>query len=118
MSTRYAVIPACCTVIILILLGAGCTTTSIGDVAYNNNTLVVSVDNTGELTDAFVQVTVYRIKDFSQQKQTVIEVPVTFHRGQNRILIPESLLPGSYKLYVYILKPDGRQTATIRDIVV
>jgi hypothetical protein len=118
MSTRCLALPVCCAVLVLVLMGTGCTTTSIGDVAYRNGTIAVSLANTGEPGDAFVQVTVYEIKDLHQEKIAVLQTPVTLQRGQNRVLVPVTLPPGSYKLYVYILKPDERQTATIKDIIV
>ncbi len=111
-------LPACCALLILFLLGAGCTSNSIGDVAYRNGTLVVQVTSTGEPADAFVQVTVYEIRDFQQKEMTVLVAPVTLHRGVNEVLVPGTLAPGKYKLYVYLLKPDEHQTATIRDIEV
>jgi hypothetical protein len=118
MSSRSNIPLACSAMLVLLLAGAGCTTTSIGDVAYRNNTLIVSINNSGAPVDAFVQVTVYEIRDFNQQKLTVLQAPATIRQGPNEVLVPAELPPGSYKLYVYILKPGERETATIRDIVV
>jgi hypothetical protein len=118
MFFRELVPPACCALLMLLLLGAGCTTTTIGDVEYRNGTLAVQVTSTGEPGDAFVQVTVYEIKEFHQRQLAVFTAPVNLRHGENEVLVPGSLPPGKYKLYVYILKPDERQTATIRDIEV
>jgi hypothetical protein len=108
----------CCALVILFLQTAGCTSNAIGDVGYRNGTLVVHVTSTGEPYDAFVQVTVYEVRDFSQKEMTVLTAPVTLQRGENEVRVPGNLPPGQYKLYVYILKPGERQTATIRDIEV
>jgi hypothetical protein len=118
MSVPSSMLPVCCTLLIIFLLGAGCTTNTIGDVAYRNGTLEVLVTSTGEPGDAFVQVTVNQVKDFQQKEVTTIVAPATLKHGENVVLVPGSLAPGKYKLYVYILKPDERQTATIRDIEV
>jgi hypothetical protein len=118
MSTRHGAVSVCCAVLILAIISIGCTTTTIGDVAYRNGTIIVSVSNAGDPGGAFIQVTVYEIKDLHQQKMTVLQTPVILQRGQNEVVIPGTLPPGTYKLYIYILKPDERETATIRDIVV
>ena len=118
MSARYRTPCFCGVLIILLLLGAGCTSTAIGEVTYTNGTLLVPVTCSGEPTDAFVQVTVYEIRDLHQQEITFRQVPVTLRQGANEVLVPLSLPLGTYKLYVYILTPGDRQTATIRDIVV
>jgi hypothetical protein len=118
MSLRCPAWFACSVLLALILLGSGCTSTLIGDVTYRNSSLLIPVTNTAEPRDAYVQVTMYEIKDLHQQEMQVIQVPVTLTRGENEVIIPVTLPPGSYKLYVYILNPGERQTATIRDIVV
>jgi hypothetical protein len=118
MSTRNGAISVCCAVLILIVISIGCTTTAIGDAAYRNGTITVSISNAGDPGEAFIQITVYEIKDLHQQKMTVLQTPVILQHGQNEVVIPVTLSPGTYKLYIYILKPDQRETATIRDIVV
>jgi hypothetical protein len=118
MSAWNGPLLAGCAVLILVLAGAGCISVSIGDVAYRNNTLAVTVINNGEPGDAFIQVTVYEINNFQQRKMTVVQVPYTLQRGENIVPVPANLPQGTYKLYVYIMKQDQRQTATIRDIVV
>ena len=118
MSARYRTLCFCCTLLVLLLLGAGCTSPAIGEVSYTNGTLLVPVTSSRESVDAFVQVTVYEIADLRQQEMTFRQVPVTLRQGENKISVPLPLPPGTYKLYVYILTPDDRQTATIRDIVV
>jgi hypothetical protein len=106
-----------CILLILCLL-AGCTSATIGDVAYHNGTVTVRVTRDQEPGDAFVQVTVYEIRNFHQEEKTVFSTPVMLQRGENTVQVPGTLQPGTYKLYVYILKPGDRQTATIRDIEV
>jgi len=118
MSARCRAIFFACAILVLVLIGAGCTSTAIGDVSYSNGTIIVPVTCTGEPADAFVQVTIYEIKDFSQHELTFIQVPVTLSPGANEVLVAAPLPAGTYKLYVYVLKPGERQTATIRDIVV
>ncbi len=118
MSARCRALCSCCILLVLLLLGAGCTSNAVGDVAYRNGTIFFPVTCSGEPGDAFVQVTVYEIKNFHQQELTFLQVPVTLKPGENEVTVPITLPPGAYKLYVYILTPGERQTATIRDIVV
>ncbi len=118
MPDRCSVPFAVVLVLAATILGAGCTTSTIGDVVYDNGTLQVPITCTGETGDMFIQVTVYRIADFHQEELASVQQPVTLVSGENRVSVPLPLSPGSYKLYIYILTPGGRQTATIRDIVV
>lgn len=104
--------------LILLLLAAGCVTTEIGPVAYNNGTCTVQVTNSGDTSDLFVQLTVYELRNLRQEEMTVIQVPVTLHPGSNTVAIPIDLPAGSYKMYVYILTGSDRKTAAIRDITV
>jgi len=118
MSARYCAPGFWCTLLVLFLLVAGSSPPPLGEVSYANGTLLVPVTTSTESAEAFVQVTVYEIADLRQQEMTFRQVPVTLRQGENRISVPLGLPPGTYKLYVYVLTPDDRQTATIRDIVV
>jgi len=44
--------------------------------------------------------------------------PLTLHQGETIAVIPGTLEPGQYKLYIYLIQNGERRTATIRDIVV
>ena len=107
-----------CALVLILAAGTGCTSVTIGEVSYNNGTLTVPVTSPAGPVESFVQVTVYEIKDFHQQEMRTVQQPVTLAAGENPVQVPLSLDPGTYKLYVYILTPGERQTATIRDIVV
>ncbi|PKG33069.1 hypothetical protein [Methanoregula sp.] len=102
--------------IILVLASSGCTTARIGEVTVTEGDLLIDVNNRGAPSDAFVQVTVYEVRDLHQQERLVIQQPATLQTGENSILVPAGLPPGTYKLYIYILSPAERTTATIRDI--
>ncbi|NMB77909.1 MAG: hypothetical protein GYA23_02300 [Methanomicrobiales archaeon] len=109
---------ACSLLLIACLAGAGCTSAVFGDVTYTGNELHVAITNSGVETEAWVQVTVFELKDFHQEEVQSIQQEIVLKNGSNEIVIPAKLAPGRYKLYLYILKPGERQTATIRDIVV
>jgi hypothetical protein len=53
-----------------------------------------------------------------QQEENVTMTPVKLESGNNTILIPGTFKPGTYKLYMYVLRNGDRETAVIRDIVV
>lgn len=107
---------ACAFLVVLMIASTGCTGVSIGEVSYSKGMLDVPVTNTGAESEAFVQVTVYEIVDFHQQEFLFVQEPVTLNTGENAVSVPVDLPPGDYKLYVYVLKPGERETATIRDI--
>ena len=105
----------------LLLLSAGiggCLSMSIGDAVYTSGTIVVPVANTGSMGDAYIQVTVYQVKNLEQHEFTVLYTPVTLISGENRVIIPVNLEHGQYKLYIYLLRDGERQAAVIRDITV
>ncbi len=102
--------------LIILIAAAGCTSVAVGDVTYDDGALLIALTNDGSGGDAFVQVTVYKLEDLHQEKLMVVLEPVVLHTGENIARVPVALAPGDYKIYIYILKPDERETATIRDI--
>lgn len=109
---------AACVLVLLLAAAAGCSSAAIGEISYGNGTVTVPVTSSGGPCDALVQLTVYEVRDFHQQEMTTIQQPVTLEQGENCVRVPAILGPGNYKIYVYVLKPGERQTATIRDITV
>ena len=118
MSANTQIITTELALLVLFLLLCGCVSMSIGDVSYKNDGLSAIIYNPGEASDAFVQVTVYQVNGIVQQEHTVIMHPVKLDAGNNIVLIPGTLKPGTYKLYVYLIHNGERKTAVIRDIVV
>jgi hypothetical protein len=96
----------------------GCVSSSIGDVTYRNGGLAATINNPGEPTNAFVQVTIYQVTGLSQQEQSFAMHPVKLNSGDNNVFIPLTLKPGTYKLNIYLIQDGERKTAVIRDIVV
>jgi uncharacterized protein (UPF0264 family) len=118
MSTRtIACIPIIAFVAVC-FLAAGCISTTVGDVGYRNGTVSVTITSPSGPADAYVQVTVYQVKDLHQEEVAVFEKPVNLVQGENTVSIPGQIGPGQYKLYVYVLQNGERKTAVIRDITV
>jgi hypothetical protein len=118
MTIRYRAVLFSSVLIFALLFGAGCTSVAIGDVAYHNSSIIFPVTCTGEPSDAFVQVTVFTTQNFEQRELTTLQEPVRLLPGNNEVAVPANLPPGTYKLYLYVLRPGERETATIRDLVV
>jgi hypothetical protein len=108
----------CFGILFVTLLFAGCTTISIGDAGYANNTVSLPITNTGGPSGGYIQVTVYEIKNNQQEETDVLYAPLALQQGENTALIPGTLEPGQYKLYIYLIQNGERKAATIRDIVV
>jgi hypothetical protein len=102
----------------LIVLSTGCTSLAIGDVYYRNQGLLVHVSNNGDPVDAGIQVRIYEIKNLNQRELTVVGIPVLVRKGENEFIVPVTLEPGTYKLYMYLTINGERKTAGIKDIVV
>jgi len=97
---------------------SGCTSTTVGNTWYENQSVRTTISHTGDPADLTVQVTVYKLGNLDQEFYTVLSTPVSLSPGDTLVTIPGELPPGSYKLYVYVLGDNDRKTAVIRDITV
>jgi hypothetical protein len=104
--------------LILFLFLCGCVSSSVGDVTYSDGGLSATISNPGQPADAFVQVTVYQVDGLSQSEYTVVMQSVNLKTGENTVIVPLPLNPGTYKLNIYLIQEGERKTAVIRDIVV
>jgi hypothetical protein len=118
MSEPSQIITTGLALLVLFSVVCGCVSSSIGDVTYRNGGLAATINNPGEPTNAFVQVTIYQVTDLSQQEQSVVMTLVKLKSGDNNVFIPVMLKPGNYKLNIYLIQDGERKTAVIRDIVV
>lgn len=108
-------------VIFLLLLFpviAGCVSPSIGDVSYADGNMTVAITHTGKPVDAGVQVRIFTLGEFEQHDLLTTGTSLTLSEGGNSAVIPVSLDPGRYKLYVYLTANGEREAAVIRDIEV
>lgn len=118
MSARCNPVLVCFGILFVALLFSGCTTIDISEAGYTNNTVSLTITNAGGPSEGYVQVTVYEIKNNQQEESDVFYAPLALHQGENTVLIPGTLKPGQYKLYIYLIQNGERKAATIRDIVV
>jgi hypothetical protein len=103
---------------VLFVLLSGCVSTEVGDARYQNNGILVSVNSSSAMPDAFMQVTIYEVKGLQQQESLFVTSPVNLTPGENKVFFPAPLQPGTYKLRIYLIHNGERKTAVIRDIVV
>jgi hypothetical protein len=106
------------TLCVLLVVVSGCISTAVGDARYHNDGISVNLNSNSPMTDAFIQVTVYQVKDLQQQEYRVLTSPVNLNVGENTVFFPAQLEPGTYKLRIYLIHDGERKTAVIRDIVV
>jgi hypothetical protein len=118
MSARCNPVLICFGILFVTLIFSGCTTIVIGNAEYGNNTVSLPITNTGGPSEGYIQVTVYEINNNQQEETDVLYAPVVLHQGENTALIPGTLDPGQYKLYIYLIQNGERKAATIRDIAV
>jgi len=118
MSAPSQIIINVLAVLVLFCVVCGCVSSSIGDISYKNGGLAAIINNPGQPTNAFVQVTIYQVTGLSQQEQSVVMTSVKLKSGDNNVFIPVVLKPGNYKLNIYLIQDGERKTAVIRDIVV
>jgi len=110
---RLLIIPL---LMILAIFSAGCFETSFGVVEYSYPLLNVEIINSGEETDAYVQVTVFDLSDFRQIETGKYVEDVNLKKGSNLVSVPVELEKGTYKLYIYLIVNGERKVAEIRDI--
>jgi hypothetical protein len=103
---------------VLLVVLSGCISAEVGDARYNNGGVSVDVNSNSPMTDAFIQVTVYQVKDLQQQEYRVLTSPCNLNPGENTVFFPAQLEAGTYKLRIYLIHEGERKTAVIRDIVV
>ncbi|KQC03505.1 MAG: hypothetical protein APR53_05265 [Methanoculleus sp. SDB] len=99
-------------------LTAGCTSYTFGDVAYADDTLHVMVNSGDEPRQVTVQVTIFDTTGFAQAEVYRKAEYLDLVTGGNEYLVPISLRPGTYKIYLYIMVDGARTTSVIRDITV
>lgn len=109
---------ACFGILAVFMLCTGCTSLEIGDAGYSNGTISLSVTNTGDPSEGYVQVTIYEIRDNRQEEAEVFYAPLSLQPGMNTAVIYGNLEPGQYKFYFYLIQDGERKAAAIRDVVV
>jgi len=109
-------IPLAC--LTLLLVSAGCSTLSVGDVTYGDGNLSVAIAGTGAPENIGVQVRVFALDEFGQRELLTTGTTAQIGGNKDTVDIPVSLAPGRYKLYVYLTRDGERETAVIRDIAV
>ena len=118
MSARKNPVPVWFAILFVALLFSGCTTIGIGNAGYTNNTVSLTITNAGGPSEGYIQVTVYEIKNNQQVETDVFYAPLALRQGENTAIVPGTLRPGQYKLYIYLIQNSERKAAAIRDIVV
>jgi hypothetical protein len=118
MSAHVPITRTALAFLILFSFLSGCVSSSVGDVRYSDGGLSATISNPGQPADAFVQVTVYQVDGLSQSEYKVVMHSVNLKTGENTVIVPLPLKPGTYKLNIYLIQEGERKTAVIRDIVV
>ena len=102
----------------MILAAAGCTSVSVGDVAYTSNNLTATISNPGTPLSVGVQATVYSLSEFGQDELSYNATTANLSGSENTVVIPLHLDPGKYRIFIYITDNGERISAVIRDITV
>jgi hypothetical protein len=107
-----------CFLLVLLMVAAGCTSLSIGDVVYGAGNLSVTIAGTGAPAGIGVQVRVYKLDEFEQHELLTTGTTATITGPETTVEIPTHLDPGRYKIFVYLATDGQRDAAVIRDIAV
>ena len=118
MAARFRNLVILAGVLAAITILCGCIAVNVGEAGYAGENLTVRVENAGAPSDAFIQVTVFRLSGFSQDEYLVVSRAVTLRTGPNTVFLPADLPTGNYKIYIYVIQEGARKTAVIRDIEV
>jgi hypothetical protein len=104
--------------LILLVLAAGCTSLSVGNVSYGAGNLSVTIAGAGTPAGTGVQVRVYKLDEFEQHELLTTGTTATLSGTETTVAIPMHLDPGRYKIFVYLTTGGQREAAVIRDIAV
>lgn len=98
--------------IVVLILFAGSFTVEAGDMVHVDGKLITTVSSTNEEpTDVWVQHLIYRDNGiFSREKVgETYSVIQTLTNGENVLVCPAALGPGTYKIFIYISSADESQ---------
>lgn len=107
--------------IFLLIAAAGCVSVDAGDPQYRNGNLTTIIEYHGDTRDVWVQNTVYKLDGFNSEKIDTVMLAYTFSEGPQICELPFDLMPGSYKVNIYVLGRDensDRIAAFIRNFEV
>lgn len=102
----------------MLFFTAGCVSSAVGDVGYNHGNITIAIDHSGAPVETGVQARIFTLSEFEQHELLTTGTDVTLATGKNSIVLPVSLSPGRYKIFVYLTTDGQRETAVIRDISV
>lgn len=117
MSRRYL---ALLVLVLAILIGAaGCLSTTVHEVTYEDGDLEITVESTDEpVENAVLLVTVMKVEAFEQNEVYRKPRYIDLDRGLNVYTVPVDLQPGSYKIFLTIFVGNERRASVIRDLEV
>jgi hypothetical protein len=117
MSRRYL---ALLVLVLAILIGAaGCLSTTVHGVTYEDGDLEITVESTDEpVENAVLLVTVMKVEAFEQNEVYRKPRYIDLDRGLNVYTVPVDLQPGSYKIFLTIFVGNERRASVIRDLEV
>lgn len=94
--------------IISAIIAAGCVTTGIEAVVYEDSAFVFQIRDKGIPENLMVLIIINRIDGLHQEEEETIYRPLEYVPGQDRIIIDTPLPEGAYKAHL-ILFQDGKR---------
>lgn len=102
----------------LSVLSSGCIGGFFRDVTCDGNEIVATGDWNGGPTEGVFQVIIFRLEGITQNEVASKTLLVDLSQGENRIVMPVDLEPGSYKFFVYLFVDGERKAGIIREFTI
>lgn len=98
-----------CGIVMLCLLSAGCMTTGIGDITYEESAFLIRI-NGAAMDEILVQILIYEVSGLHQEEEHLIIKTIELIPGDNVIKISAPLPDGNYKAHITLFS-DGKRVA-------
>lgn len=102
----------------LSVLSAGCIGGFFRDVTCDGKEIIATGDWNNEPTEGVFQVIIFRLDGLTQNEVASKTLWVDLSPGENQIVMPVDLEPGSYKFFVYLFVDGDRKAGIIREFTV
>jgi len=100
------------------ILSAGCIGGFFRDVTCDGKEIVATGDWSGEPVKGVFQAIIFRIDGLTQDEIASKTLWVELSTGENTIIMPVDLEPGSYKFFFYLFVEGDRKAGIIREFTV
>ncbi|WP_343089228.1 hypothetical protein [Methanocalculus natronophilus] len=95
-------------VCIACLLSAGCMTTGIDEISYEEHAFHITIDESMLPEEVIVQIIIFSMQGFHQVEEDLIIQTMSIQPGTDTLTIPHTLEEGTYKFHLFVFTEEKR----------